>query len=168
MATLRALRTCEPAMPDAAPNPAPKPAPNRARVTLQRGLALAAVAALLGNVSGSAQTTTAIPAASCLRLNHTAQAVTAFNNLGPQARSAEARATFALLRSSEQALQRDQALTKLAAMPAVQASWQSLDKAFSSLPDSASVGVMQQQLHGQKQAYRQALNGLIVSITCQP
>ena len=156
------------AAPNPAPNPAPKPAPNRARVTLQRGLALAAVAALLGNVSGSAQTTTAIPAASCLRLNHTAQAVTAFNNLGPQARSAEARATFALLRSSEQALQRDPALTKLAAMPAVQASWQSLDKAFSSLPDSASVGVIQQQLHGQKQAYRQALNGLIVSITCQP
>jgi len=30
------------------------------------------------------------------------------------------------------------------------------------------VGAIQQQLHGQKQAYRQALNGLIVSITCQP
>ena len=146
----------------------PDAAPGMAKTTLQRGLVLAAGAALLGNLSGAAQTTTAIPAASCLRLNHTAQAVTAFNNLGPQASSAEARATFALLRSSEQALQRDPALTKLAAMPAVQASWQSLDKAFSSLPNSAGVGAIQQQLHGQKQAYRQALNGLIVSITCQP
>lgn len=146
----------------------PDAAPGMAKTTLQRGLVLAAGAALLGNLSGGAQTTTAVPAASCLRLNHTAQAVTAFNNLGPQASSAEARATFALLRSSEQALQRDPALTKLAAMPAVQASWQSLDKAFSSLPNSAGVGAIQQQLHGKKHAYRQALNGLIVSITCQP
>lgn len=146
----------------------PDAASGMAKTTLQRGLVLAAGAALLGNLSGGAQTTTAVPAASCLRLNHTAQAVTAFNNLGPQAGSAEARATFALLRSSEQALQRDPALTKLAAMPAVQASWQSLDKAFSSLPNSAGVGAIQQQLHGQKHAYRQALNGLIVSITCQP
>ena len=146
----------------------PDAASGMAKTTLQRGLVLAAIATLLGNLSGGAQTTTAVPAASCLRLNHTAQAITAFNNLGPQAGSAEARATFALLRSSEQALQRDPAITRLAAMPAVQTSWQSLDKAFSSLPDSASVGVMQQQLHGQKQAYRQALNGLIVSITCQP
>lgn len=146
----------------------PDAASGMAKTTLQRGLVLAAIATLLGNLSGGAQTTTAVPAASCLRLNHTAQAITAFNNLGPQAGSAEARATFALLRSSEQALQRDPALTRLAAMPAVQASWQSLDKAFSSLPNSAGVGAIQQQLHGQKQAYRQALNGLIVSITCQP
>ena len=119
-------------------------------------------------LAGPAQATTAVPAGSCLRLNHTAQALTEFNNLGPQASAADARASFKLLQASEQGLQRDPALAALPSMAAVQRSWQALDQAFGQLPAGAAMGAMQQQLQSAKHAHRIALNGLIVSITCQP
>ncbi|NDG22475.1 MAG: hypothetical protein EB126_01635 [Synechococcaceae bacterium WBB_10_009] len=109
-----------------------------------------------------------MPAGSCLRLNHTAQALTEFNNLGPQASAADARASFQLLQASEQGLQRDPALAALPAMAAVQRSWRALDQAFGQLPAGTGVGAMQQQLQSAKHEHRIALNGLIVSITCQP
>lgn len=127
----------------------------------------AAGGALLA-LASSAQATTAVPAGSCLRLNHTAQALTDFNNLGPQTTAADARASFKLLQASEQGLQRDPALSALPAMAAVQRSWRALDQAYGQLPAGAGVGAMQKQLQSSKHAHRIALNGLIVSITCQP
>jgi hypothetical protein len=112
--------------------------------------------------------TTAVPAGSCLRLNHTAQALTEFNNLGPQVSATEARASFAVLQATERRLQGDPALAKLPAMAAVQRTWRALDSGVRLVPSGAEVAVLQQQLHGAKHAYRVALNGLIVSITCQP
>lgn len=112
--------------------------------------------------------TTAVPAGSCLRLNHTAQALTEFNNLGPQVSTTDARASFAVLQASEQRLQADPALAKLPAMAEVQRAWQALDGGVRQVPSGVGVGALQQQLHGAKHAYRVALNGLITSITCQP
>ena len=144
--------------------------PEHVRALAQRGLLIAGGSALLALAAPAAPaaTTTAVPAGSCLRLNHTAQALTEFNNLGPQVSAADARASFAVLQASEQALQGDRAFAKLPAMAAVQRNWQALDAAYRQLPSGAGVSAMQQQLHGSKQAYRIALNGLIVSITCQP
>ncbi|MFZ9560607.1 MAG: hypothetical protein ACO27M_12310 [Vulcanococcus sp.] len=139
----------------------------RVRALARRGLQIACGSALL-LLSAQAATTTAVPVGSCLRLNHTAQALTEFNNLGPQVSAADARASFAVLQASEQALQGDRAFAKLPAMGAVQHNWQALDAAFRQLPSGASVGAMHQQLQESKHAYRIALNGLIVSITCQP
>ncbi len=119
-------------------------------------------------LASPAQATTAVPADSCLRLNHTAQALTDFNNLGPQTTAADARASFKLLQASEQGLQRDPALAALPAMAAVQRSWRALDQAYGQLPAGAGVGAMQKQLQSSKHDHRIALNGLIVSITCQP
>ena len=59
-------------------------------------------------------------------------------------------------------------LAALPAMAAVQRSWRALDQAFGQLPAGTGVGAMQQQLQGAKHEHRIALNGLIVSITCQP
>lgn len=148
--------------------------PKRVRTLAQRGLLIAggsALLALAGPVATTAAAATAVPAGSCLRLNHTAQALTEFNNLGPQVAAADARASFAVLQASERGLQGDAALAKLPAMAAVQRQWQSLDSAYRQLPGGTGgtgVAAMQQQLHGAKHAYRVALNGLIVSVTCQP
>lgn len=129
-------------------------------------MALTATAAT--TAATAAPTTTAVSAGSCLRLNHTAQALTEFNNLGPQVAAADARASFAVLQASEQRLQGDAAFAKLPAMAAVQRTWQALDSAYRQQPSGAGVVALQQQLHERKHAYRIALNGLIVSITCQP
>ena len=146
--------------------------PDRVQPLPQRWLMGAACGALVALASPAQATTPpatmAVPAGSCLRLNHTAQALTEFNNLGPQATAADARASFQLLQASEQGLQRDPALAPLPAMAAVQRSWRALDQAFGQLPAGAAVGAMQQQLQSAKHAHRIALNGLIVSITCQP
>ncbi|NDF61835.1 MAG: hypothetical protein EB136_02580 [Synechococcaceae bacterium WBB_3_034] len=146
--------------------------PDRIQSLRQRWLLSAAGGALLALASpalaSTPPATTAVPAGSCLRLNHTAQALTEFNNLGPQASAADARASFQLLQASEQGLQRDPALAALPAMAAVQRSWRALDQAFGQLPAGTGVGAMQQQLQGAKHEHRIALNGLIVSITCQP
>jgi len=145
--------------------------PERVRTLAQRGLLIAGSSSLLALASATATpaaSTTAVPAGSCLRLNHTAQALTEFNNLGPQVAAADAKASFAVLQASEQQLQGDPALAKLPAMAAVQRNWQTLDTAYRQLPNGAGVAAMQQQLHGAKHAYRIALNGLIVSVTCQP
>lgn len=145
--------------------------PKRVRTLAQRGLLIAggsALLALAGPVVTTAAAATAVPAGSCLRLNHTAQALTEFNNLGPQVAAADARASFAVLQASERGLQGDATLAKLPAMAAVQRQWQSLDSAYRQLPGGTGVAAMQQQLHGAKHAYRIALNGLIVSVTCQP
>jgi hypothetical protein len=148
------------------------PMPDRVQSLRQRWLLSAAGGALLALASpalaSTPPATTAVPAGSCLRLNHTAQALTEFNNLGPQASAADARASFQLLQASEQGLQRDPALAALPAMAAVQRSWRALDQAFGQLPAGTGVGAMQQQLQGAKHEHRIALNGLIVSITCQP
>ena len=146
--------------------------PDRIQSLRQRWLLSAAGGALLALASpalaSTPPATTAVPAGSCLRLNHTAQALTEFNNLGPQASAADARASFQLLQASEQGLQRDPALAALPAMAAVQRSWRALDQAFGQLPAGTGVGAMQQQLQSAKHEHRIALNGLIVSITCQP
>jgi hypothetical protein len=115
-----------------------------------------------------AQVITTVPASSCLRLNHTAQALTEFHNGGLQNSSADARARFAVLQSSEQSLERDPLLAGLPAMTAVQRSWQPLNTEFRGLPAPTESAAMQQQLHELKNAYRTSLNGLIVSIRCQP
>jgi len=122
---------------------------------------------LLAPAAG-AQAITTVPASSCLRLNHTAQALTEFHNGGLQNSSADARARFAVLQSSEQSLEGDPRLAVLPGMAAVQRSWQPLNTEFRGLPAPTEPAAMQQQLHGLKNAYRMALNGLIVSIRCQP
>jgi len=63
------------------------PRPKRVRTLAQRGLLIAGGSALLA-LAGTAVATTAaaatgVPAGSGLRLNHTTQALTEFNNLGP-------------------------------------------------------------------------------------
>lgn len=141
--------------------------PERVRALVQHGLLIASGSLLLA-MSAQATATTTVPAGSCLRLNHTAQALTEFNNFGPQASAADAKASFAVLQASEQRLQGDPALAKQSAMAEVKRNWQALDAAYRQLPSGAGLDAMQQHLHKAKHAYRIALNGLIVSITCQP
>ena len=81
--------------------------PERVRTLAQRGLLIvgsSALLALAATTATPAAATTAVPAGSCLRLNHTAQALTEFNNLGPQVAAADAKASFALLQASPDAV----------------------------------------------------------------
>ena len=115
------------------------------------------------------EASTRVPAASCLRLDQTAQALTDLHNLGPGSTASDLNERFAILQQSQQTLQQDSAIASLPAMKPVNSTWTSLAKAFTRLPADPTPQSAQVQLLKPMHAYRQALNVLITSITsCQP
>jgi len=115
------------------------------------------------------EASTSVAAASCLRLDQTAQALTDLHNLGPGSTATDLNERFAILKQSQRTLQQDSAIASLPAMKPVSNSWTALAKAFTSLPANPIPQTAQAQLLKPMHAYRQALNVLITSITsCQP
>jgi hypothetical protein len=115
------------------------------------------------------EASTSVAAASCLRLDQTAQALTDLHNLAPGSTATDLKERLAILQQSQQTLQADSAIASLPAMKPVSSTWSSLAKAFASLPANPTAQTAQAQVLKPMDAYRQALNVLITSITsCQP
>ena len=125
--------------------------------------------AIAGATALPAQASVSIPAASCLELDATAQALVDLHNLGPANPASELRNRWSTLQGLQNALAANPAIKNLAAMPQVGSSWRALESTYQSLPADSALESMHQRLLAPMQAYRQALNALITSITsCQP